>query len=255
MGVKKRLFLLSDFSLSEPYLAAVKARVLAVNSDLHLIDLSHQILPGDIEQGSFFLWQILTVLQKGDLVFAVVDPGVGSSQQSLLVETERALWVGPDNGLLWTACMEDGIKNIYSIDRDFFNCSMTFHGRDVYAPVIADNHPISQRKYLRESQFKIDLDLFQIEKTDHYLKGQVLHIDTFGNVITNIKAEYLGNFERIAFKNMRYSKLHHFYAQVPKGCPLALINSHGLLELALHGVNFAHKVKAKKSDSIEVYLP
>ncbi len=186
------IFLLTDFGDKDYYVAAMKAVILSINPKAVVIDITHNIDTWNISEGGFVLWQIMPYLPKRSIIIGVVDPSVGTERKNIIIETKNHFLIGPDNGLLYSAAKRDGIKNVYEIDIEkplYRNISMTFHGRDIYAPtgaylsvnldVNSLAKPINLKKIIRKTWPE------PVIERDRALV-QILHIDRFGNLITNI---------------------------------------------------------------------
>ncbi len=133
--------LLSDFGLRDSYVAEMKAVILSKCPEARLLDISHEIRKFDVHMGAFVLASAVPSFPKGAIFLAVVDPGVGSERLPLVVQSDRSLYVGPDNGLLMLAACREGLRCVYRIDNSRYltnTVSATFHGRDVFAHVVGD---------------------------------------------------------------------------------------------------------------------
>lgn len=132
--------LLTDFGLLDPFVGEMKAVILSICPDARIIDITHQVQKFDVRLGSFLLAGAAPYFPAGTVHVGVVDPGVGSSRRAIVVETARAVYVGPDNGLLVPAAQREGILHVYELtNRSLMReeVSATFHGRDVFAPAAA----------------------------------------------------------------------------------------------------------------------
>ena len=256
--------LLSDFGLKDPYVAEMKAVILNICKDAQIIDISHEIEKFDIRMGAFVLAWAVPYFPKDTVYVSVVDPGVGTKRRPIVVETRRSLLVGPDNGLLMLAAERDGVQHVYEIGNTAFmlsKVSKTFHGRDVFAPVAAY---LAARRVPSEVGSEIK-DYFIPKYANPVLKndtliGEVLHVDDFGNVITNISEK---NLNKIGTKqdvsldvklgkkvlNLRYCSA---YGEVDVNEMLAVIGGHGFLEIAVNQGDAAEKLKARAGMKMRV---
>lgn len=258
--------LLSDFGLKDPYVAEMKAVILSVCPEARIVDISHEIEKFDIRIGAFVLASAAPFFPKGTAHVAVVDPGVGTKRRPILVVTERAFYVGPDNGLLMLAAQRLGISHVYHVtNRKFLlsRISKTFHGRDIFAPTAA---------YLFEghapSEFGSEIDDYVVPRfakpslSRSVLFGEVLYIDDFGNVITNVSVKELekiciknGDILRIKLKEDMISlKLCTAYGEVKAKQPMAIIGSHGFLEISVNQGNAARRFEVEVREPVEVSL-
>src|SRR5467141_5333961 len=185
--------LLSDFGLTDPYVAEMKGVILSANPDQTIVDVSHGIERHNIAMGSFVLETALPYFPHGSIHVAVVDPGVGTERLPLVLLCERGILVGPDNGLLVRAAEKLGFKTAYQIDSHRFKgekVSATFHGRDVFARTaakLADGlRPDTVGAVVKEL---VRLDIPSVSVSDEGMTCTVLHVDSFGNVILNLGEE------------------------------------------------------------------
>jgi S-adenosylmethionine hydrolase len=186
------LTLLTDFGTRDYYVAAVKGTVLRLAPGTHVVDISHEVPPGDIAEGAFLLAAAAPAFPAGTVHLAVVDPGVGSQRRILAAETAAARFLAPDNGLLTTVLPGARVVSVERQDLFLQGAAATFHGRDRFAPVaafllgggaVADLGPAIADPML--------LDRPQPHREAGLLAGMVVHIDRFGNLVTDIPAEWL----------------------------------------------------------------
>jgi len=254
--------LLSDFGLKDPYVAEMKAVILSICTEAHIIDVSHNIEKFNIRAGAFVLASAVPYFPNGTIHVAVVDPGVGTKRRALLVETKHAFYIGPDNGLLMLAAQRGGIRHVYAITNPKLmlpRVSSTFHGRDVFAPAAA--HLANETL---PSDFGPEIYDYVIPKfakphlTKGELCGEVLHVDDFGNIITNISKgdmDKIGIIEgfklsiKLGGKATRM-KFCSTYGEAPAKKPLALIGSHDFLEIAINQGIASKRFKIKVGDPV-----
>jgi S-adenosylmethionine hydrolase len=245
-GFMSIISLLSDFGTKDPYVAEMKAVILSINPQIRIVDVTHQINKFNIRMGAYVLASAAPYFPQGTVHVAVVDPGVGTKRRPIIVETSRSLYVGPDNGLLMLAAHKEHIKNVYAIENPAYmlpHVSTTFHGRDIFAPAAAHltqgTKPSAFGQTIRDY---VVPDFAKSHKENGELRGQVLHVDDFGNVISNISVEDL--------KKMGFRKGDSFvvrvgsktlnvmfcgaYGEVPVGTPLALVGGSNFLEVAVN---------------------
>lgn len=268
--------LTTDFGEYDGYPAAMKGVILGIKPNVKLIDITHSILPQNIVQGAFILYSVVNYF-KNAIHIGVVDPGVGTNRDGLVVKCTNGILVGPDNGLLIPAGERLGLEEVYKITNQEYwlkTISSTFHGRDIFAPVAAQ---ISKGISIGEVGAKVDqyvkLDLFEVKESDSEISGSVLNIDRFGNVITNISKEIIdrnfklnddlklyvkpiGTSKNITkkqildnFLNIPYKKT---YNDVVKGSTVAIISSSGFLEFAGNQCNANEILKLSISDKINI---
>src|SRR5438477_570077 len=228
---------LRDFHL----LAGVVARLAGRATTARVIALTHGIPPHDVLAGALVLRHSVPYFPRGTIHLAVVDPGVGSERRALCVETAGALLVGPDNGLLSLAAPRGEIRRITHLTEEHFFLSprsATFHGRDVFAPVaaaLAAATPVEKLgSEVRDMQ---RLDLPPVVREAHGLRAQVIYVDHFGNLTTNVSAADLAalaiHLPSIGVGSVRLRGVATSYAAAQRGEPVAVVNSWGLLEIAV----------------------
>ena len=186
-----RIYIVTDFGYKDYYVAAMKTILADLCSEnIMIIDVTHEIEPGNILDASFVTWQLSLVNIKNSGVLVVVDPGVGTDRDAILIECENNnVLVGPDNGVLYPLATTLGIKNIYSInvanEKYFKSISKTFHGRDIFAKALG-LYCRGIRDFLEEKGELVSNDIFLYTRFDDKVVFKVLHVDRFGNVVTNI---------------------------------------------------------------------
>jgi S-adenosylmethionine hydrolase len=210
--------LLSDFGHRDVYVGVMKAVILSANPRATLVDLTHEVPPQDVRAGAFLLAQAVTWFPRGTVHLAVVDPGVGTARRAVAIESGGHYFVGPDNGL-FSVCSGAATKAvILNVPRA---ASATFHGRDLFAPAAA-------RLSLGEKLESLGRPAGKLQKLPKS-RGEIIWIDHFGNLITDLTA--LKGELRVG--DFRTRKLHRTYGEVSPGEPLALIGSHGFVEIAV----------------------
>jgi len=256
--------LLSDFGLKDPYVAELKAVILSIHPEARVVDVSHEIEKFNVRMGAFVLASAAPYFPEGTVHVAVVDPGVGTKRRPIVVETKRAFYVGPDNGLLMLAAEREGIRHVHVPSNSRFmlpRVSKTFHGRDIFAPAAAH-----LARGCKPSDFGSEIRDWVVPRfakprlTKGTLVGEVLHIDDFGNLVTNIsRAEFekTGIREGAVFRfrlRDRATKLKFCstYGEVPVGKSLALIGSHDFLEISTNQGSAFKKFGARAGDTVAV---
>jgi len=253
--------LLTDFGLKDNYVGVMKAVLLKINPRLNLVDITHEVASHDIFEASFLLLKSFKFFPKGTVFLVVVDPGVGSQRAAIAIKTENYYFVGPDNGVLSLAARSDGIKKIISLtNRKFFlkELSSTFHGRDIFSPCAAY---ISKRFPLREfgkalPKIKsIGLPGPLIKKNRLY--GEIIFVDKFGNLVTNITRDIFLKFIKkrkfsLHIKSKAVKKLYRFYRQAEGGEPFLCEGSFGFLEISLNNRSAKTCLRAKVRDKFFV---
>ncbi|MFW6138464.1 MAG: SAM hydrolase/SAM-dependent halogenase family protein [Spirochaetota bacterium] len=271
----KQLTFLSDFGLKDSYVAEVKGVLAAAVPEARVIDITHQIEHANLRAASFVLSISFGYFSSSSLHLAVVDPGVGSERDVLIVYTHHYVFIGPDNGLLYQAARNDGIHRIYAVDAQRLyrrlaeafagnevverivrqGPSCTFHGRDLFAPaagyILGGFGP---EEIAGEKQDMVMLEIPSPVRSRQKLFGKVIYIDRFGNLITNVPAGMVDPRAEIYLKTgtrvQGAGKLKQTYSQVREGWALALIGSRGYLEIAVNGASAREHFGADYGDDI-----
>ena len=252
--------LLTDFGTRDAFVGIMKGIILGIAPEARLIDLSHDIPPQDVLTGALQLRSAASFFPRGTIHVAVVDPGVGSQRRAVVVQTHDAFFVGPDNGLLSLAAPPTSIvRSVHLTNAQYFlsRLSSTFHGRDVFAPVAAHlARGVSLETLGPPIQTVESLSLPIVERTDTRLSGSVIAIDHFGNLITNITGTDLLPFPRetlwVSIGPVQIQGLGSTYASVSLGSMTALINSWGMLEIAVRNGSAAQQLSTSTGTTVWV---
>ena len=243
VNVSAIITLLTDFGLRDPYVGIMKGVILSINPDARIIDISHMVKAGSIIHGAGLLQETYTFFPKGTIHVVVVDPGVGGDRRPILVKTKDHLFIGPDNGLFWpiiTTHHQSEVIHLTEIKYFLSNISSTFHGRDIFAPVAAHlSLGVDPLKMGSIISNPVPLHLPTPEQKDDILSGQVMRVDRFGNLITNIHIKDIEEFLGTGPPIIRAGKLTirgicRTYSEVNTGETLALIGSSSYLEIAVN---------------------
>ncbi len=236
--------LTTDFGLSDWFVGTMKGVILSICPRATILDISHQIPPGDIRSAAFALAASYRFFPAGTVHVAVVDPGVGTSRKAIAVRTAKYLFVGPDNGTLSWALRKEKIKAIHALENEKYwrrPLSHTFHGRDVFAPVAAHlTRGLPVGKLGPALKNFIRLPWPEPIHRGNRIQGEVIYIDRFGNAITNINNEIVPRKSvsscEIRVGTRRYlCPLKMSYQALPANALLAIPGSCGLLEIAING--------------------
>jgi hypothetical protein len=256
--------LLTDFGVSDPYVAETKGVILSKCGDVEVVDITHQVEPFNIRQGAFLLFLSYKFFPPGTIHVAVVDPGVGTERRGLVLRTRNYWFVGPDNGLLYPAAVSDGLEECFEIMLEKYPRigGHTFHARDVFGPV-AGELAAGLRPALREidAQSIVKLELATAKFIGGRVEAEVLHVDRFGNAILNIDSS--GVPEGLEFGDeafvehggrvysVRYVKA---YGDAPSGSLLITFGGTGLLELAVSRGSASTLLGLKPGDKVRIRL-
>jgi S-adenosyl-L-methionine hydrolase (adenosine-forming) len=234
----KIITLLTDFGHLDPYVGIMKGVILGICPRARIIDLTHEVVPYEIPQAAFLLQQSWPWFPKGTIHVVVVDPGVGTARRPILVEAAGHRFIGPDNGVF---SMLDPSQ---VIEIKGLTASKTFHGRDLFAPTAARlaNGNKSARLGKRIDDH-LRLTFHEPTRTGRRIwAGSVLHIDRFGNIITNLRAaDFPPETQcRIGFETVQ--RRASTYAEVPPGELFLIEGSSGYLEIALNQASAAKRL-------------
>jgi S-adenosylmethionine hydrolase len=247
--------LMTDFGTSDYYVPAMKGMILTINPDARIVDISHEIQPQNLYHGAFVLRQTLPYFPAGTIFVAVVDPGVGTDRAILAARYSDRIVLAPDNGLISLLHRDAQLQDIHLVDqpRLFANSvSPTFHGRDILAPVAAHlslGTPLEHVGPRAEHVEILSVAKPQIEP-DGTIRGEVVLIDHFGNLTTNISGPDLtagrGRHPRatVTVGSTEVGMIRTKYADVPHGQLMALVSSADMLEIAVNAGNAAKQTNA-----------
>jgi S-adenosyl-L-methionine hydrolase (adenosine-forming) len=239
---RRRITLLTDFGTADGYVAAMKGVIAAIFPDAFIDDVAHDIPPGDVHAAAWALAGYWRLYPSGTVHVAVVDPGVGSARRALAATVEGRFFVAPDNGVLTRVFADASAFTAVTIDNETFfrdMVSATFHGRDVFAPVAAHlAGGVSLRELGRAIHDPVKLDLPEPQRVGDVVTGAVVHVDRYGNLVTNIPAVWVQGSSHVRIAG-RELPLRRTYTDVAPGEALALSGSRGTLELSVRDGNAA----------------
>src|SRR5215471_10469213 len=248
--------LLSDFGLTDPYVAQMKGVIRSISSQAEIVDISHGIEKHNVVMGSFVLETTVPFFPNNTIHIAVVDPGVGGSRLPIVVDCDRGVLVGPDNGLLFRASNKLGFRSVFQIsDKKFVSedPSATFHGRDIFARVGAK---IALGSKPEEAGSKLQTMVKLAAPKPKQVSGQVhcsvLYVDSFGNIVTDISNEVSREFGFVKGRelgiitgNLLFDALVvRSYSDLSAGQIGLLLGSQGYLEIALREGSAANVLRA-----------
>ena len=246
------LTILTDFGTSDAYVAAVKGVMLGLNPELTVIDITHDVAPQDVPAAAFLLGAAAPYFPRGTVHVAVVDPGVGTERRPLLVLTPDAAYVGPDNGIFSSVLaahsasegegplggvvpLSPDVRAFHLTNSRYWRqpVSRTFHARDIFGPVAAHltlgvspeqlGEPVESIRWLPPATLRREQD---------GLAGQVVHVDRFGNLVTNIPEEVAGRLRTVWVAGRSIVGLSETYASAGDDL-MALVGSYGTIEIAV----------------------
>lgn len=249
--------LLSDFGTADGYAAEMKG-VLVSGGAGRLVDVTHRIRPGDVRAGAWVLHRIWARFPPDSVHLAVVDPGVGSERPAVAARAGERWFVGPDNGLITWVARRFRVEICVELDPGrvgIVPVSDTFHGRDLFAPAAARIAAGSRAEELGPSFSPSDLVRLPIpeaRRDGNAIRGQVWHVDRFGNLITNVPVEWLPERPQVWVGDGSVRGLRRAYAEVEPGEPLLTRGSMGTLEISVRGGSAADRFGAGRGEGVEV---
>lgn len=254
--------LLTDFGVKDAYASAMKGVLLGICPTVTLVDISHTVIKHDVLDGAFTLSQASPYFPKGTIHLAVVDPGVGTGRRRIIIQGRHHLYIGPDNGVLSLAATKDGVVKIFEIRNEAFmlpNSSKTFEGRDVFAPVAAHlASGVNIDEFGSEVRNFSSISISEPTKKDRVFLGEVIHIDNFGNITTNIPENMLRDIplrvliEVTVGEASKTCSFYETYNEVPKGVALLTLGSSGFLEIAVNRGSAKTLFKAKVGNRVTI---
>lgn len=255
--------LLTDFGERDHYVGAMKGAIYSADPAARIDCITNQIRKFDIVEGAYTLAEAAQEYPDGTIFVGVVDPGVGSARKGIVIRTKNGkLFVGPDNGLFSIAAMDAGIVEVRELTNTAFMrpgpISSTFHGRDIFGPVaghLAAGAPLESVGPLVSDIVKLPVPEASLERGT--IRGMVLHIDGYGNIITNIPVRMVeeigitqGSHGMVTVGGSRFSAQYvKTYSSVNEGTPLFLSNK-GMVEIAMNKRPLAAAVRAEQGSRV-----
>jgi S-adenosylmethionine hydrolase len=255
--------LMTDFGTRDYYVGAMKGVICQINPQATIIDVTHEILRHDFYHGAFVLRQVWPYFPAGTIFVAVVDPGVGTNRRILAARYSDRIVLAPDNGLVTFLHRDAELQEIRVVENhQLFNAevSPTFHGRDIFAPVAAHLSRGASFDILGPRTDHVDILNVpaSVTRPDGSIDGEVMLVDHFGNLVTNISVVDLS-----AARSHRHSHdvtvgshavgpLRGTYAEVEPGQPIAMIGSSQMLEIGINGGSATETLGVKRGDPVRV---
>ena len=255
--------LLTDFGYQDEYIGVVKGVILDINPAATIVDITHGIAPQDVVAAAYTLKAAFKYFPRGTVHMVVVDPEVGSQRDIVALKSDGHFFIAPDNGLLGPVIADHGFEDGYLVENEnLFRqpVSRTFHGRDKFAPVAAHLSAGLPLKAVGRPMEMTQLRTLSISEPsmDHAgtLTGEVVRVDRFGNLITNIHSRHLAELQaeemRTTVCGRAMNNLADRYIQGASGAPLAILGSHDYLEIAVNGASAAELLKAERGEIVRV---
>ncbi len=260
--MRKVITLTTDFGLQDYYVSAMKAVMLDIAPDVRLVDISHEIPSQDIMAGSWILQNSAMLFPPKSVHTVVVDPGVGTDRKPIALQIDDQFFVGPDNGIFSLLTKDKDFRAVRLTNKKYWrdNPSNTFHGRDIFAPVAAH---LSKGVDLEKLGDPVE-DLVNYRWTvpiadKDGLEGMIIHIDKFGNLVTNITESLIkdvigGKSVKIYVGNTILREIGSTFGAVTEGEPVAYIGSSGMLEIGINKGNAEQMLGVQKGAQISLIL-
>lgn len=254
--------LLTDFGNQDGFAGIMKGVIWRISPQVQIADLTHEISPQNVLQAALILAQAVPFFPPETIHVAVVDPGVGTARRALGISSGSQYFIGPDNGI-FTAVFElsetKGSKTeIYHLDAPEFwlpKVSRSFHGRDIFAPVAAH---LANGRSLADMGTRVEdpvrLAIPQPQKTENGWLGQIVAIDHFGNLISNLKKEHISKpqHSKVIISQVKIHGLVNSYGERPSGELIAMIDSSENLSVSVVNGSAAERLKARVGDPVSV---
>lgn len=249
--------LTTDFGLKDAYQGVMKGVILGINPYVRIVDVTHLISPGNILECAYVLRDACNFFPCGAIHVGVVDPGVGGRRKPILIETGRHFFIGPDNGIFSLAADKKDIRRVIELkNREYFlkETSNTFHGRDIFAPVAGHlSLGADPEEFGDEIEAAISIEVPVPEKKGSAITGSIVHADSFGNLITDIRKEDVAEAAcEVEVRGRTIGSISKTYSSVGKGGLLALISSSNFLEIAVNGGSASAVLGAAPGDRVVV---
>jgi S-adenosylmethionine hydrolase len=268
--------LTTDFGLADGYVGVMQGVMSGIAPGVPFVDITHAIAPQNVRAAAYVLWTALPYFPEESVHLVVVDPGVGTARRAIASKTAWGVLVGPDNGVfsyVWAAA-EPGLT--VALENPTYQLpatSQTFHGRDIFSPAaahVAAGVPLTA--FGPEVPDPVRLNTPSMAVEDGCLRGEVLYLDHFGNVITSIGRlvwddrllrldPAFGSVEsqtlnpgqlRVTVGGHDFGPIRRTYGETGKGAPLALVGSEGMLEVAINHGHAAHEFELQVGDLVEI---
>ncbi len=248
--------LLTDFGDLDWFVATMKGVILSIHPDVHIVDLSHQIAPHQINEASYFLKSCYREFPEGTIHVVVVDPGVGSARRAIAANSGRYFFLAPDNGVLTHIFNDEQLVEVREIDQRKFrreSLGHTFDGRDLFAPAaarLAQHEPFESYGPVIKSYRTFSIPQPRWEHTS--VVGEIVYVDRFGNLISNLMSHHVREVQdltkrpnwQIRIAGHTIDEVVGSYAEGSRVEPSALINSNGAIEVFINEGNAAQRLKA-----------
>ena len=250
--------LITDFGTADGYVGEMKGAILSLAPDARVVDVAHDVPPGDIEAAAWVLSRIWSRFPRDSVHVVVVDPGVGGSRRAVALRAADRWFVGPDNGTAARVLAEASSSEVWHLDPD--RCatgpvSATFHGRDLFAPAagrIAAGEPPEALGDSLPTTSLIGLEIEPPTRSRDCVRGRVAHVDRFGNLITDIPATWVSPTALTELGGVELSGVRSSYTSVPSGQMVVVIGSAGTLEISVRDGSAAKRLSVGRGEPVSV---
>jgi S-adenosylmethionine hydrolase len=254
------VILTTDFGYLDEYVGVLKGVILSIDRSIAVIDLCHAVPAQDIPRAARLIADNYRFFPDGSVHLCIVDPGVGTKRRIIAIQAAGQLFVGPDNGVFSTLIQHVDAKIFEVTNRDWFldKISTTFHGRDIMAPVaarLALGAPITSVGARLGRELCATISLAEPLLDKNVLTGEVVGIDRYGNIRTNIRKEHLDGFKtpvQVLIKSLTIKITTGSYGDISSDQPAALINSSNELEICVRNSNCAALLDVELGDQVLV---
>ncbi|TFF86421.1 hypothetical protein EU519_01375 [Candidatus Thorarchaeota archaeon] len=242
------IVLLTDFGESE-YVGMMKGMIYSICDKARVLDLTHSVSRHSIIEGAWILLKSYSYFPRHSTFVVVVDPGVGTEREAVLVKTENFDFIGPDNGILYPAVHDDGVRRIFTIAVEEED-SKTFHGRDVFARMAAYLEKGVAGRRLGTYKESLDVKLqFHLNGRE----GQVVRIDHFGNIVTNLPPTDSAKYHLVCEELEQDIVFHDTYGEGPSDDLFLVTGSAGTLEICLQDASAVQRINLRPGDRLSVF--
>jgi len=252
--------LITDFGLKDSYVGAMKGVLKTLAPDLEVIDISHEIPSQDVAAAAWVLNGAYPYFPDHTVHVVVVDPGVGTDRKGVAVDTNQGSFIGPDNGVFSGILSTHKGAKIVALENPKLmreKVSSTFHGRDIFAPAAAHlclGTPLGD--FGEGVADPVILEMWEVEEGQNELVGHVVHVDRFGNSLTNLSRDMLvkegKELSQIRTGDHRFSSIRKTYGDTPSGEAAVLLGSNDMLEIAVTGGDASSRLGIKRGDKVLV---
>jgi S-adenosylmethionine hydrolase len=254
--------LTTDFGLQDGHVGAMKGIITSIAPAVNLVDISHHIPPQDIQHGGFVLMTAYAFWPADTIHLVVIDPGVGTGRKAVAVQTEKGIFVAPDNGVLsYVLARERVIAAVSLTNPEYWHqpVSPVFHGRDIFGPAaayLAVGVPLSSLGEPIDAELLISLPVPGPQRhSDGHITAHVQHIDTFGNCTTDVPGDWVRarSHWRVEVKGQRIDHINRTFGDVSEGALVALVDSTDFVAIAVRNGSAARELGLALGSPVVLY--